>query len=179
MLDRFQYDNGSALSRDYALQILEQSSASALWFGLPLAELAAIQQSYGLTAIEISWVNFIMVDGLIATIPLFITYCFFLFRSTRLYCDFGIYFVSLLILVSTSANNGIWSKTTVLTIQSYRRNFLFCGATFDDEIRSCPRFFGRTALSKHARGLRDDRADCGQPARGSLYASRSYQTRRY
>ena len=113
MLDRFQYDYGSALSRDYALQILEQSSTSDLWFGLPLAELSAIQQSYGLIAIEISWVNFILVGGLITTIPLFILFYFFLFRSTRLYCDFGIYFVSLLILVGTSANSGIWSKTTV------------------------------------------------------------------
>ena len=115
MIERFEYDYGSTLSRDYALQLLEQSSAWDLWFGRSLVELSAIQQSFGLIAIEISWINFILVAGLITTIPLFITFCLFLFRSTRLSCDFGIYFVSLLILISTSANNGIWSKTTVLT----------------------------------------------------------------
>jgi hypothetical protein len=115
MLSRFQYDYGSALSRDYALEILQQASTSDLWFGLPVAELDAIQQSFGIIAIEISWVNFILVGGLITTIPLFATLCLFLFRSLRLYCDSGIYFVSLLILESTFASNSIWSKTTVLT----------------------------------------------------------------
>ena len=33
MLDRFDNDYGSALSRDYALEILQNASTSALWFG--------------------------------------------------------------------------------------------------------------------------------------------------
>jgi hypothetical protein len=115
MLRRFQFDYGSALSRDFALKILEQSSATDLWFGLPAEELSALQQSFGLIAIEISWVNFILVGGLITTIPFFVTFCLFLFRSIRKYCEVGIYFVSALVLVSTFASNSIWAKTTVLT----------------------------------------------------------------
>ena len=136
MMERFEYDYGSALSRDYALQLLQQSSAWDLWFGRSVAELNEIQQSFGLIAIEISWINFILVAGLITTIPLFITFCLFLFRSTRLYCTFGIYFVSLLVLISTSANNGIWSKTTVLAISlivgiSFLRRDRNLGASFN------------------------------------------------
>ena len=115
MLLRFQYDYGSALSRDYALDILQSVSDYALWFGLSQSELNTIQQSFGLIAIEISWVNFILVGGLITTIPLFVTLCLFLFRSLPRYCYAGIYFVSLLILQSTFASNSIWSKTTIVT----------------------------------------------------------------
>ena len=42
MIERFEYDYGSTLSRDYALQLLEQSSAWDLWFGRSLVELSAI-----------------------------------------------------------------------------------------------------------------------------------------
>ncbi len=115
MLLRFQYDSGSALTRDYALDILQSVSDYALWFGLSQSELNTIQQSFGLIAIEISWVNFILVGGLITTIPLFVTLCLFLFRSLPRYCYAGIYFVSLLILQSTFASNSIWSKTTIVT----------------------------------------------------------------
>jgi hypothetical protein len=114
-LDRFQNDYGSALSRSYALEILGHASASDLWFGRPLQDVLGFQQSFGLIAIEISWINFILVGGLITTIPLFITYTLFLFRSTWLYCSSGILFVSMVLFVDTAASNGIWSKTSVLT----------------------------------------------------------------
>jgi hypothetical protein len=39
------------------------------------------RQGHGLIAIESSCINFILVGGLITAIPLFITYCLFLFRS--------------------------------------------------------------------------------------------------
>jgi hypothetical protein len=115
MLLRFQYDYGSALSRDYALEILQSISSSALWLGLSQSELNTLQSSFGLIAIEISWVNFILVGGLVTTIPLFLTFCLFLFGSLPRYCSFGIYFVSMLILESTFASNSIWSKTTIIT----------------------------------------------------------------
>jgi hypothetical protein len=86
-----------------------------LWFGLSQSEFSTLQQSFGLIAIEISWVNFILAAGLITTVPLFITLCLFLFGSLPRYCHFGICFVSLLILESTFASNSIWSKTTVFT----------------------------------------------------------------
>jgi hypothetical protein len=115
MLLRFQYDYGSSLSRDYALEILQSISSFALWFGLSQSELNTLQSSFGLIAIEISWVNFILVGGLLTTIPLFVTFCLFLFGSLPRYCSFGIYFVSMLILESTFASNSIWSKTTIVT----------------------------------------------------------------
>jgi hypothetical protein len=115
MIERFQYDNGSTLSRDYALEMLTQASASELWFGRSVPDILAYQRIFELIAIEISWINFILIGGLITTIPLFVSYFLFLFRSMRLYCDTGIYFVSMLIFVVTATSNGIWSKTTVLT----------------------------------------------------------------
>ena len=115
MLLRFQYDYGSALSRDYALQILQSISDSALWFGLSQTELSAVQQQFNLIAIEISWVNFILVGGLLTTIPLFLTLCLFLFGSLPKYCYFRICFVWLLVLESTFASNSIWAKSATIT----------------------------------------------------------------
>ena len=115
MLDRFEHDYGSALSRDFALDILQNASTFTLWFGFTQSDLNELQRSFGLIAIEIAWINFILAGGLITAIPLFITFCLFLFRSLRNYCDVGIYFVSLLIFESTFASNSIWSKSSVLT----------------------------------------------------------------
>jgi hypothetical protein len=115
MLDRFEHDAGSALSRDFALELLQNASTFTLWFGFTQSDLYELQQSFGLIAIEIAWVNFVLVGGLVTTIPLFITFCLFLFRSLRKYCDVGIYFVSLLIFESTFASNSIWSKGSALT----------------------------------------------------------------
>jgi hypothetical protein len=115
MWGRFETDYGSALSRDYSFELLEQVSVWDLVFGLPLRDVVGLQLSFGLIAIEISWINFILVGGLITAIPLFMTFIFFWFRSMRLYCNPEIYFVSLLVLVATAASNGIWSKTTALT----------------------------------------------------------------
>jgi len=115
MLLRFQYDYGSALTRDYAADILQSMSTSGLWFGLSQSESNTLRSSFNLIAIEISWVNFILIGGLITTIPLLVTFFVFLFRGLPKYCNFGIYFVSLLIFESTFASNSIWAKTTILT----------------------------------------------------------------
>jgi hypothetical protein len=116
MFIRFEFDYGSALSRDYALDILQQVSSFALWFGLSVQDVLGLQHRFGLIAIEISWINFILVGGLATTIPLFITYLLFLFHSVGLSCKFGAFFISTVILATTTASNGIWSKTTALTI---------------------------------------------------------------
>lgn len=112
IIERFQFDYGSASTRTEALELLEQATPAQLWFGMDQADLYNIQIGLGLIAIEISWVNFVLVGGLITALPLFITFCLFSFRSLRRYCDFGIYFVSLLIFESTLASNSIWAKTT-------------------------------------------------------------------
>lgn len=115
MLSRFEFDNGSALARDYALRLIEQASTWHLWFGRPVQDVLAAQRAFGLIAIEISWANFILVCGLIATIPLFVTYVLFLFRSISRLCMPGVYFVSTFILIDSASSNGIWTKTTALT----------------------------------------------------------------
>ena len=115
MLNQFDHDYGSALSRDYALEILNNSSPSDVLFGLSQEQLNSLAASLNLGEIEISWINFILAGGLITAIPLFVTLCLFLFFSLPRYCHPGIYFVSLLILESTGASNSIWSKTTAFT----------------------------------------------------------------
>jgi hypothetical protein len=118
ILARFEYDFGSAFSRQVALDLLSNMSEADLWFGLSANDVASLviwQGELGLIAIEISWVNFILVCGLVFTIPLFITYVLFLFRFLPKYCGLWVCFPSLHLLVVTSASNGIWAKTTILS----------------------------------------------------------------
>jgi hypothetical protein len=115
---RFQNDIGSAYSRELALDMLSNMSIGDLWFGLSASDvlnLVSIQKELGLIAIEISWVNFILVCGLIFVIPLFIAYLFFLFCFLPKYCGWSVIYLSLFLLITTAASNGIWSKTTVLS----------------------------------------------------------------
>lgn len=115
---RFQDDIGSAYSRQLALDLVFNMSIGDLWFGLSpgdVLNLVAVQQELGLIAIEISWVNFILVCGLIFTIPLFLTYLLFLFRFLPKYCGSYVIYASLFLLITTAASNGIWSKTTILS----------------------------------------------------------------
>jgi hypothetical protein len=115
---RFEYDIGSAMTRQLALNLVFNMSAGELLFGLSAPDvlnLVSIQAELGIIAIEISWVNFIIVCGLVFTIPLFVTYILFLFRFLPKYCGFAVLFPSVSVLVNTSASNGIWTKTTILT----------------------------------------------------------------
>jgi hypothetical protein len=116
MIERFQYDYGSSLSREMAAEMLGNASWSELWIGSSVEHIESMQQSYGLIAIEISWVNFILVSGLVFTIPLFVAYCFFLFGSLPRYCGFHSYAVAMFILIVTSSSNGIWSKSAVFLL---------------------------------------------------------------
>ena len=68
-----------------------------------------------ITAIEISWANFVLACGLVFTVPLFATYLLFLVRFLPRYCAAPAILPSVLLLIVTAANNGIWAKTTVLT----------------------------------------------------------------
>jgi len=118
IIARFQNDIGSAFSRQLALDLLFDMSAIDFLFGLSASDvlnLLAVQQELGLIAIEISWVNYILVCGLVFTIPLFVAYLLFLFRFLSKYCGLAIYAPSLFLLINTSASNGIWAKTTILS----------------------------------------------------------------
>lgn len=115
---RFNNDIGSAFSRQLALDMLYNMSIGDLWFGLSANDvfnLVAIQKELGLIAIEISWVNVILVCGLIFTIPFFVAYLLFLFRFLPKYCGLPVMYPSLFLLITTAASNGIWSKTTILS----------------------------------------------------------------
>jgi hypothetical protein len=118
IITRFEYDFGSAFSRQVALDFLFNMSESDLWFGLSASDVAGLmrwQSELGLIAIEISWVNFILVCGIVFTFTLFVTYVLFFFRFLPKYCGWLVYVPSLYLLVITAASNGIWSKTTILT----------------------------------------------------------------
>ena len=119
VIARFQNDIGSAYSRQVALELAFNLTPKEQWFGMEAKDVAGLtlrQRSLGLIAIEISWVNFVMVCGLIFTIPMFIGFLLFLFRFIPRVCAGPTYFVSLFLLINVSASNGIWSKTSVLTI---------------------------------------------------------------
>lgn len=113
---RVEFDNGSSLARDGVIVILNNISLDKLWLGIEAIDAYAIQQSYGLIAIEIAWANFLIICGLIFTVPLFISFCLFWFWFLPKYCGFLVGLVSTFTIVHTFAYNSIWSKTTVLAI---------------------------------------------------------------
>jgi hypothetical protein len=113
---RLEYDYGSSLARDAVLEILENLPVDSLWLGIDAGDAMALQETYGLIAIEIAWANFILICGLIFTIPLFIGFCLFLFRFLPKHCAYSVVFVGAFTLALTFAYNSIWSKTTVLAI---------------------------------------------------------------
>lgn len=112
LLLRLTEDNGSALARDYALQILYNVSPQDLWFGRPVNEIFAIQRSFKVIAIEISWVNFILVCGYVFTIPLIVFFCLFWLRSIPLRCLPSTFFLGIYFIINSTATIGFWGKTT-------------------------------------------------------------------
>lgn len=118
MLSRFQYDIGSASTRQIAVDLIASLPTADLWFGLSRDDLAALvqrQADLNLLAIEISWANFILACGLALTIPLFVSYLIFLFHFIPYYSSRWAVIPSLFLLIVTAASNGIWAKTTVLS----------------------------------------------------------------
>lgn len=112
MFARFESDDGSAVSREYALQILTNTRLDDLWFGMNQNDVLALQNKFGLVAIENSWINFALVCGLILTMLLLVTYLLFLFWSNAKYCTSGIYYVALFQFILSNATNDLWSKNT-------------------------------------------------------------------
>lgn len=67
IIERFQNDIGSALSRKLAVDLVLNMSTGELFFGLSATDvlnLVSVQAEYNLIAIEVSWINFILVCGL-------------------------------------------------------------------------------------------------------------------
>lgn len=112
MLARFARDDGSTLSREYAVQMLLNSRVEDLWFGMPLPDVMDLQRQFGLVAIENAWINFALICGLVFTVPLLVSYLLFLFRSNPLYCTSGIYYVALFQIILSNATNDLWAKNT-------------------------------------------------------------------
>ncbi|HWV51997.1 VpsF family polysaccharide biosynthesis protein [Pseudorhodoplanes sp.] len=118
MISRFEYDIGSASTRQVALDLIAALPPSELWLGMSRDDLAALvqrQEALNLLAIEISWANFILACGLALTIPLFVAYVVFLFSFIPYYSSVWAILPSLFLLIVTAASNGIWAKTTVLS----------------------------------------------------------------
>lgn len=112
LLLRFTEDNGSALARDYALQMLYNTRPQDLWFGRPLAEIFAIQRSFQVIAIEISWINFILVCGYVLTVPLIVFFCLFWLRSIPRRCLPSAFFLGIYVIINSTATIGFWGKAT-------------------------------------------------------------------
>jgi hypothetical protein len=113
---RVQFDYGSGLARDAVVEILGNLPMQDLWLGINADDMMAIQTTYGLIAFEIAWANFILICGLIFTIPLFVGFCLFFFRFLPKYCAPTVIIIGVFTLVLTFSYNSIWSKTTVLAI---------------------------------------------------------------
>jgi len=118
MLSRFEFDNGSATARQIAFDLASNMPADDVWLGLRPSDMGALvhrQAEIHLVAIEISWVNFLLACGWVFTVPLFVTYLLFMLRFVPRYSSAAAILPSLFLIVLTSASNGIWAKTTVLT----------------------------------------------------------------
>jgi hypothetical protein len=89
-----------------------------LWFGMSASDIRAFaerQEELNLTAIEISWANFVLACGLVFTVPLFATYSLFLVRFLPRYSAAPAILPAVFLLLVTATSNSIWVKTTVLT----------------------------------------------------------------
>lgn len=171
MLARFARDDGSTLSREYALQILLESRPEDLWFGMPLADVVNLQRQFGLVAIENGWINFALICGLVFTIPLLVSYLLFMFKSNPRYCTSGIYYVALLQLILSNATNDLWAKNTAFAtglavIFAFLRKDL---AVPQEEprayaLRKAP--VGRHAVSRHSARM------IGHPAGAQRFGER-------
>jgi len=118
MASRFEYDIGSAHTRQIAIDLVSNLPTIDLWFGLSQSDLDSllqVQAELKLVAIEISWVNFILTCGLVFTLPLFVTYALFLLRFLPRYCVAPAILPCVFLLVVTASSNSIFAKTTVLT----------------------------------------------------------------
>ena len=129
MLARFSHDDGSTLSREYALQLVLSQRLEDLWLGFDLEYVLNLQRRFRLVAIENAWMNFALVCGLIVTIPLFVSYLLLLFRSNPRYCTSGIYYTALFQLILSNATNDLWAKnpgfaTTLAIVFSFLRKDL-------------------------------------------------------
>jgi hypothetical protein len=167
MLGRFENDYGSALSRDYALQILLNTRLEDLWFGLAQQDVLTLQKEFGLIAIENTWINFTLVCGLVFTVPLLVTYVLFLFRSNPRYCTSGIYYLAFFQFILSNSTNGLWSKNTgfataMAMIFSFLRKDMFIPSWSTSSRRGSIAPLGRSILADNpARVL--GRAAGGQP----------------
>ena len=118
ILGRFEYDMGSAEARAIALDLVWNMPTSDLWFGMSSSDIRAFtlrQEEMDLTAIEISWANFVLACGLVFTVPLFATYSLFLVRFLPRYSATPAVLPAVFLIVVTASSNGIWAKTTMLT----------------------------------------------------------------
>lgn len=118
MLSRFEFDNGSALSRQVAFDLASAMPSNDVLLGLPRNDVSALterQEEMNLVAIEISWINFLLIGGWLLTVPLFVTYSLFLLRFVPRQCVAQAILPSIFLLIITAASNGIWAKTLVLT----------------------------------------------------------------
>ena len=145
MLARFARDDGSTLSREYAVQMLLNSRMEDLWFGMSLPDVMDLQRQFGLVAIENAWINFALICGLVFTVPLMVTYLLFLFRSNPLYCTSGIYYVALFQIILSNATNDLWAKNTgFATGLAVVFSFLRRDLALQQEVR------GESGTSNHA-----------------------------
>jgi hypothetical protein len=154
MLARFSRDDGSTLSREYAVQLLLSTPLNDLWFGLDQQDVANIQRQFGLVAIENAWINFIMVCGLFITVPLFVTYLLFLFRSNPRYCVSGIYYTALFQFILSNATNDLWAKNTgfatcLAVVFAFLRKDMVMQPQPKRSNRRSNRGFARAALSAY------------------------------
>ena len=118
MLGRFEYDIGSASTRQIAFDLASNMPSGDLWRGLSRSDIDALvqrQAELNLIAVEISWVNFVLTCGLVLTILLFATYLLFLTRFLPRYCGVSAVLPGIFLFIVTAASNGIWAKTTLLT----------------------------------------------------------------
>ena len=115
-MDRFYSDNGSAVSRVVALEVINMSSAAELLFGDFHQALASKQEALGIeVGIEISWLSMMLHYGFLATLLLLAAYVGLLRRIARDAAPIGKWVVAFFAM-SDLGSVGISAKNPALAM---------------------------------------------------------------
>lgn len=114
-IDRFANDDKSSMTRNSALLMLGTLNASQVLTGIDAAHRELLQAIFHSTAgIELAWVAFVMIYGLLATLPMAFALPLLLWRLAR-QLDQSAAYMALLFLVVTAGSLSIASKSLLLT----------------------------------------------------------------
>jgi len=157
-LDRFTQDNGSAQTRNSAIEMISRLPMRDLLTGLNVQERMALSRFYNTTqGIELSWVALLMDFGLIAVLPMMVAFPLYLLATARS-LDRSAFYMVLFFLFVTFGSLSIGVKS-LLVVQLLLMMLTLARArpvslTFRESLGAASRSETSGAVSSRDRAIR-------------------------